>query len=287
MPRIHAVYTNFESSNYPALASKLKKHLTPKCEEPSVPSQVDLPKVIGVIPDTIEPFKFITIKNMPWDHAGFYAYDIGLFDMEVKADRTKRIEEAGKLTIDRYKVVIKLGCPRAYTIEIYGKNLNNCGDHPLELRIDHETCGHADKLFLLKSWLQVLKDDPKEFINKIIDVGLLTHGTSPEHDVILSSLPKKKEEEFIERIETEKRRLNHINVEWAINMARFYNDFWAIPINEIAGEPFSIEFLGEGGFNLSLLQEDLRTITTYPTLPMEEVVRRIFPKPHDDLQLVK
>jgi len=276
MSRLEVTY-DIPPEAFPDLVARIRRHLTPKTDRQiSVATRVELEKVRGKLTDKLEPYSFLRLDNIPWDYAAHYTKDLGIFPL-------KNRDEVDELNRERYSVPSMPGCTRSYTIEIFGKNVNNLGDHPMVVRMDGDFRGHSDELYLLESWYKCFKEEGVDgMVNKIIDVGVKMQGVSPEHDSILAGLPKTSEE-FERRIKEARDGLTVTMLDWSINAVRFYWDFFGRPIHEAGYSPSSTTIKGPYNFEYLLSDRDLATITRYPTLPQEQVLRKIFPKHPDDI----
>ena len=280
MSRLEVTY-NIREGDFPNLLTRIRKYLTPSPEASlTLPTKCDLPKIRERLPDVVSPFEWVTIPDIPWDYAAHIIRDLGILPIKSR-------EEIQTLREERYAVPATPGSTRAYKVEFYGKNVNKIGDRPMIVRLDGELGDFSGTLYLLKSWYEVFKQKGgQEMRNQAIDVGVNAQKISPQYDAILAGLPKTPEE-FERRIQEASDQLTAIMLSWSINSTRFYWDFFGRPIQESGHSPTSIAVKGPFDFYLSLSRYDLETIVSYPTLPPEEVVKRVFPKHLDDFRPVK
>lgn len=276
MPRLETRY-NIPSTAFPEIVAKIREHLTPKSNgKISRVAQYELGKVRAKLTDKLEPFSFLTLNNISWDFAAQYAKDIGLFQL---ANR----DEVEELNRERYAVPSALGSSRCYTVEIFGKNVNCLGGHPMVVRMDGESAGHESVLYLLESWYESFKKDGAGGMRKKIkDTQTGLNGAFPEYDGVLEGLPKTAEE-FESRIKIAKKRLALRMVAWSINAVRFYWDFFGSPIQEASYSPLRMTVGGPSNFEYQLSNIDLEKIIEFPTLPQEQVLKQIFPELPKDL----
>ncbi len=278
-------YYDFARTQYPAIARALKEHskikTTKDNDRLSWLTNTNFTEVVAKIPDNPpNNYEFVEFK-LDWDHARAYAYSIGLTDVTYITD-----DEEEQF---RYNLPLSMGTTRQHHISIYGKELNKCGDHPFQVRIIGDMNFDIPELPLLQSWHQAFEEcgrDRDAFVDKIIGVGKSANHVSEQGDAFLASIPKT-EEDFQERIRQAKERNDNIMVQAAIGMARFFHDFIELPIKSVLGDFNSLVFQGTSDFSLSISPEDVAEISKRPTEALEKVVRKIFPKHHDDVSLSK
>ena len=280
MTRISVDYYNFNKHQFPQVASALRKHLSvnEKNHKPHWVSESELLEPVKKnIPDTPKPYQNVTFK-LSWNEARILAYDMGLTDV----DWQNESEESY-----RYDMPLSSGTARTHKVEIFGKEVTDCGDHPFQVRVAGDINYGICPLNLLQSWKQEFKKNTDEFLDKVIEVGKDTQGFSSQGTKFLSSLPRTVEE-FDDAIKESAKQNDLLMVQCAINMVRFYQDFIGTPLEEVLGPPNSVEFLGWYDFNLSLSPEDVKIACERPTKPLQEVVENIFSKKQrDDVQLTQ
>jgi hypothetical protein len=168
-------------------------------------------------------------------------------------------------------------------LEIFGKNVSGMGDHPVVIRIDGDSRGHDEELSMLQMWYGRFQEIGPDISNEIIDVGVKYKEASAEHSALLARMPRT-EEEFTRRIEESRRKLISAMLVWSVNMTRFFHDFIGKPITNAGYLPTAAEFKGPG-LQYLISSADFAIITEYPTLPLEHVIERIFPKSRDDINV--
>lgn len=277
MSRLEVTY-NIQKGEFPNLLARIRKYLTPTSETGlTLPTQCYLPKIRGRLPDAVSPFEWVRIPDIPWDSFAYVARDLGIFPIKSR-------DEIQILREERYAVPATPGSKLAHTVEFYGKNVNEIGNHPMVVRLDGELVDFSRSIELLKSWYDVFKQKGvQEMRNQAIDIGVKAQGIAPQYDALLAGLPKTAEE-FERRIQEASGELTSIVLAWSMNATRFYWDFFGKPIQEAGHSSISIAIKGPFDFHLSLSKSDLEAIVSYPTLPHEEIVKIVFPKHPDDFR---
>lgn len=279
MVQISANYFNFNRQQFPNIAASLRDHLSVKKPEHinAFFSELCLKEATDKIPDTSKAYELIRFK-LDWDHGNQFAYDMGLTEVD---PYELAVEDEENF---RYHMPQSVGTTRSHTIEMFGKEVIKCGDYPLQIRMIGDINNDIATLLLLQNWYEEFKKDPRSFLDKVIDVGKEMQGKSSQGDSFLASLPRTRE--GFESAINEARKRNDLNMaHCAISMIRFFHDFLQIPIEKVIGKPDSIEFNGLYNFILSISQEDVEKMCKRPTEKLEDVLKKIFPKHRDDLQL--
>lgn len=273
MARLEASY-DIPEGVFPSIASRISTYLTPQAgKKISVATACELEGVRGVL----QQEKSIKLGSVTYQFAGYYAMDLGLFPIQ---DR----EQAREFCRERYWVPTMPGCTGVYVIEIFGKNVTTMGDDSMVIRMEGDSRGHDDELSMLESWYKRFLEVGASISDEIIDVGMRYKEASAEHSALLASMPRSVKD-FEKRIEEGRARVINAMVVWSINMTRFFWDFLGKPIREGGYSPMSIKFQGEG-MEILLSETDREVIIAYPTLPIRDVVGRIFPKHPDDVKMI-
>jgi hypothetical protein len=271
--RLELTY-DIPEGTFPNLASRIIKHLTPKEEKVSPATEIELKSVREVLSKPIEPWKFIDIRYLPWSHGGFYAKDLGFFS-------PKERDDIFDFQNERYFVPVYPSCLTSYDISFWGKNINNVGDYPMQVRMDGDFRGHTAGLDMLLSWHRCFQEHGRDgMVDKLIGVGKAHAGELPDYDAMLAGMPKT-EEDFQQQIQEQRLKITASMLEWSVNMARFYWDFFGKPIQEAGYFPTNVRAQGPYDFEL-LLTPDLDTIVQFPTVPHKELAKKLFPKALDD-----
>ena len=156
---------------------------------------------------------------------------------------------------------------------------------PLAIKTIGDLGYNDSELHMLEGWHAFFKENGRDaMVNKIIEIGRRMEGASPYHDAILSGLPKS-DKEFKERIEFARNRLVLELLEYSFGMTRFFWDFFGEPICARGYNPDSLTFDVPGHLTILFNREDLETITRHPSLPVDDLIKRCFPKARDDILL--
>jgi hypothetical protein len=264
-------------NDYSQIARAIKDHLTPKLVDADRQrafhiAEYELAEARARIPDQSKPYEQIRIPTFRWDHGAFLARDIGLIPLE-DVDNADKIFDVNR---KRYAGPATPGSMRTYCVDIFGKNVINCGDFPMTIRMIEDSNDLGDSLYLLQSWHDKFRKDGEEKMRDAqIEVGLITKDMGPSSQgALVANLPKR-EEDFQKLITQARQSLNLKLLHWTVQSVRFYNDFFGIPMQKLGYTPARMEAIGDCNFKFFLTPAHVKEIAKYPMIEAEELSRKL------------
>jgi len=277
MSQLQVTY-DIPKGSFSELASKIRAHLTPGPEKDvSIVTTCELEKIhaaLDAVTDELESSGIFRIRHLPWDYASNFAMDLGIFNIPMPTNHDDYWNTRDALQTSRYAIPCLPGTGRSYTIEIFGKHVNGIGTAPMTVIMDADTGDFGSSLYLLTSWYNEFKKNSQSFLAQR---AIMTEQSAVDnlgYEAFFKSLPETAEY-FEKRIEQEKLHLAALDWIFAVNMTRFYFDFFGKPIDQAGYSPLSVYAAGSHSFS----KADLESIHQYPSLSIEALVDKILPRP--------